>query len=95
MEKMTIFGGVATGSMKAQEALIAAGTIKSFGSIPAPNAAAASIGINNVAVAVLLVTSVRNVTDRQIKLIIRKTGRSASSSNADPIMLLRPELTKA
>ena len=56
VEKITIFGGVATGSMKAQEALMAAGIIRSFGSMLAPIAAAAKIGINRVVVAVLLVT---------------------------------------
>ena len=45
-------GAVATGSIKAQLALMAAGIIISAGSIPAATPAAASIGINNVAVAV-------------------------------------------
>ena len=58
VEKITILGGVATGNMNAQEALMAAGTISNLGSIAAPIAAAAIIGIKSVVVAVLLVTSV-------------------------------------
>ena len=95
VEKITIFGGVATGSMKAQEALMAAGIISSFGSMLAPIAAAANIGINRVVVAVLLVTSVKNVTERQITKTMTSTGNNARSSSADPIMELSPELTKA
>ena len=63
---MTKFGAVATGSINAQLALIAAGTMSKRGSIPTAIAAAASIGINNNVVAVLLVISVMNVTERQI-----------------------------
>mgnify|MGYP004117727137 CR=1 FL=1 len=43
VEKITILGGVATGNMNAQEALMAAGTISNLGSIAAPIAAAATI----------------------------------------------------
>jgi hypothetical protein len=70
VENTTKFGAVATGSIKAQLALIAAGTINNRGSIPTAMAAAASIGINNKVVAVLLVISVMNVTDRQIAIRI-------------------------
>ena len=95
VEKITILGGVATGNMNAQEALMAAGTISNLGSIAAPIAAAAIIGIKSVVVAVLLVTSVKKVTQKQIIPIIISSGRSAMSSNAEPIMELRPELVKA
>ena len=95
VEKITILGGVATGNMNAQDALIAAGTISNLGSIAAPIAAAAIIGINIVVVAVLLVTSVKKVTQKQIVAMISKIGRSAISSNAEPIMELRPELVNA
>ena len=64
------FGAVATGSMKAQLALIAAGTINRLGSRPAPSAAEARIGINRIVVAVLLVVSVRKVTIRAMVTII-------------------------
>ena len=95
VEKITILGGVATGNMNAQDALIAAGTISNLGSIAAPIAAAAMIGINIVVVAVLLVTSVKKVTQKQIVAMISKIGRSAMSSNAEPMMELRPELVNA
>ena len=95
VEKITILGGVATGNMNAQDALIAAGTISNLGSIAAPIAAAAIIGINIVVVAVLLVTSVKKVTQKQIVAMISKIGRSAISSNAEPMMELRPELVNA
>ena len=95
VEKITILGGVATGNMNAQDALMAAGTISNLGSIAAPIAAAAMIGINSVVVAVLLVTSVKKVTQKQIVAMISKIGRSAISSNAEPMMELRPELVNA
>ena len=95
VEKITILGGVATGNMNAQEALIAAGTISNLGSIAAPIAAAAIIGIKSVVVAVLLVTSVKNVTQKQIIPMVTRIGRSARSSNAEPMMELRPELVNA
>ena len=95
VEKITILGGVATGNMNAQDALMAAGTISNLGSIAAPIAAAAMIGINIVVVAVLLVTSVKKVTQKQIVAMISKIGRSAISSNAEPMMELRPELVTA
>ena len=95
VEKITILGGVATGNMNAQDALMAAGTISNLGSTAAPIAAAAMIGINIVVVAVLLVTSVKKVTQKQIVAMISKIGRSAISSNAEPMMELRPELVNA
>ena len=95
VEKITMLGGVATGNMNAQDALMAAGTISNLGSIAAPIAAAAMIGINIVVVAVLLVTSVKKVTQKQIVAMISKIGRSAISSNAEPMMELRPELVNA
>ena len=95
VEKITILGGVATGNMNAQDALMAGGTISNLGSIAAAIAAAAMIGINIVVVAVLLVTSVKKVTQKQIVAMISKIGRSAISSNAEPIMELRPELVNA
>ena len=62
-------GAVATGSIKAQLALTAAGAITSSGSIFIFNAATASMGISKVVVAVLLVTSVKKVTARQMSEI--------------------------
>ena len=51
-------GGVATGSINAQLAQMAAGIINKTGSWPAARAPAASMGISNAVVAVLLVISV-------------------------------------
>ena len=65
LPKTIALGGVATGNMKAKLQLIVAGTINSNGLTPEANAATAKIGNNRFAVAVLLVTSVRNVTTKQ------------------------------
>ena len=65
----TLFGPVATGSINAQLALIAAGTMIVSGAIPAAIAAAAKTGINKAVLAVLEVVSVINVTTRQINTI--------------------------
>ena len=95
VEKITILGGVATGNMNAQEALMAAGTISNLGSIAAPIAAAAKIGINSVVVAVLLVISVKKVTQKQTIPMIIRIGRTAMLSKAEPMMELRPEVVNA
>ena len=89
------FGAVATGSMKAQDAEIAAGTMSSSGATPAPTAAAASTGISSVAVAVFDVISVRKVTDTHRARISRNTGRFASPPSALPINSARPLTVKA
>jgi len=88
-------GGVATGSINAQDALIAAGIIKSIGSILAPTAAAPRMGINKVVVAVLLVTSVKNVTARHKTPIISNIGKVDSCSKLAPMLVLKPELVNA
>jgi len=93
--KVTTFGGVATGSIKAQEALIAAGIINKIGSILAPTAAAPRMGINKVVVAVLLVTSVKNVTARHKTPIISNIGKFDNCSRLAPILVLKPELVNA
>ena len=76
-------------------ALIAAGTMIRAWSIPVFVAAAARIGISSVVVAVLLVTSVRKVTARQIIRIISNNGSCPNPANAAPRVTLKPELTKA
>ena len=58
-------GAVAIGSINAQLQLIAAGTMSISGGYPIPIAAANKTGINKVAVAMLLVASVNNVTHKQ------------------------------
>jgi len=74
LENTIAFGGVATGSINAQEALIVAGIISINGSIPKPPAVAARIGKNMVAIAVLDVISVRNVTTREVTTTITTRG---------------------
>ena len=92
---MITLGAVATGSMNAQLALIAAGTMNSFGSIAAPTAAAASTGISRVVVAVLLVVSVRKVTARQIAAISSSGCQADSALRLAPSAVLRPVAAKA
>src|SRR5690554_5912126 len=56
------FGGVATGSIKAQDALTAINAAKITGSNPNAGATAAKTGISSAALAVLLASSVKNTT---------------------------------
>ena len=88
-------GAVATGIMKAQLALIAAGIINSFGSLFEPIAEAAKTGINKTVLAVLLVVSVKKVTPKQIANIIRMMGRVDNADKFSAIVVLRPETPKA
>ena len=78
-----------------RKALMAAGIMNSLGSIPAPRAAAPSIGMSRVVVAVLLVASVKKVTTRQIHNMSSNTCRVASEESRAPMVWLRPELVKA
>ena len=57
VENTIVLGAVATGNIKAQLALMAAGTMSSSGGISAANAAAAKTGSMSVVVAVLIVIS--------------------------------------
>ena len=82
---MMTLGAVATGSMNAQLALMAAGIIKSRGSMAAPTAAAARIGMSSEVVAVLLVASVRKVTARQTARMMANTGQAEIMDTALPI----------
>ena len=93
--KTTALGAVATGNMNAQLALKAAGTINNSGAIEAPIAAAASTGISNVVVAVLLVVSVKKLTPKQSTNSIMKIGQPASTPNNSPNSALSPEVKKA
>ena len=74
--KTMTLGAVATGSMNAQEQLIVPGSINNSGGSPTSKDNAAKIGSNNIAVAVLLVISVRNVTSMQMD---RSSNRDAQS----------------
>lgn len=61
--KTTAFGGVATGSIKAQEAAVAAPTINTKGCTSIFNANGASTGNNIAVVAKLEVISVKKFTE--------------------------------
>jgi hypothetical protein len=74
----TELGAVATGNMKAQLALIAAGTMINSGLIPADIAVAAKMGISRVVLAVFEVVSVANVTIRHIAKMSRYEGITVS-----------------
>ena len=91
VEYAMALGAVATGSIKAQLALIAAGIISNLGSTPTAKPAAANIGISNVDVAVFEVISVRKVTNKQMPSTSSKTGKVASPVNHEPINTLKPE----
>ncbi len=76
--KAIAFGGVPTGSMKDRLFERVAGNINIAGFMPPALAAAARIGIKTFDVAVLLVTSDRNVTARQTMPITANGGQSRS-----------------
>mmetsp|Transcript_78801 Transcript_78801/g.222813 ORF Transcript_78801/g.222813 Transcript_78801/m.222813 type:complete len:400 (-) Transcript_78801:416-1615(-) len=68
------FGGVATGSIKAQLAASVAGTIRVTGASWREQARSPRIGSSTLAVAVLLVTSVRKVTSSTAANTTRSVG---------------------
>ncbi len=70
--KIIAFGGVATGSIKAQEHDSVAGIIRSSGFIWMATASAPRIGNSISEVAVFDVNSVKNVTKRQIIATIKR-----------------------
>ena len=76
-------GGVAMGSMKAQEALMVAGIMTKRGSMPTAVEVAARIGSNSDVMAVLLVTSVRNVITKQTSATITR-GASLPTTGLSP-----------
>ena len=84
------FGTVATGSMKAQDADMAAGTIISSGLTPTATAVAAKMGISKVVVAVLEVISVRNVTLKQMHKMSKGKGKVANTVNCCAISSAKP-----
>ena len=73
--KAIALGAVATGSINAQLAEIAAGTINHSIGISIASAVDARTGINKVVVATLEVSSVRNVIARQMLNTISAGGR--------------------
>ncbi len=87
-------GGVATGSMKAQEAAKAAGINNSSGFCRRPIATAASTGIAMAAVAVLEVSSVRKIINAVTANSSTSNGASCSRITWPPIQLDKPVLSK-
>ena len=90
--KTMAFGGVATGSMKAQEADSVAGSSTSIRSIRPLIAAAARMGSITCVMAVLLVISVRKVMTRATPSIINGRGRPARKSRCSPSQADAPEV---
>ena len=90
VEKTIAFGGVATGSIKAHDAEMAAGAIKRRGFIVAAIAVAAKMGINIVDTAVLEVISVIKVINRQTDNIIIITGKLDTAAIPSPTHFARP-----
>ena len=75
---------MATGSINAQLALMAAGTISTNGSIFAEIDAAAKMGISNAVVAVLDVASVSAVTSKAITATASNVGTNAKLASNSP-----------
>ena len=75
------FGGVATGIMNAQDADMVAGIINTSGCVPVSTATDASMGRIISVVAVLLVSSVRNVMARHTSRINANVGNAPAASN--------------
>ena len=73
------FGGVATGSINAQEAAKVKGRMSSVVGMPILIATAAKIGTSNAVLAVLLDSSVRKMTKITIMPINRTVGHPAVS----------------
>ena len=84
------FGGVATGSMKAQEADNAAGIISRKGWIHVAAARAPRTGIIMVVVAVFDVTSVRNVRSKQMHSIMMMVGTPQRNESLPPMYWASP-----
>ena len=88
-------GGVATGNIKAKLALIVAGIINNLGSISDAIAAVTNIGNRIVVVAVLLVTSVKNVTAKQMAAMLKSTGSVPRDEIEFPSISLNPDALNA
>ena len=88
--KMMAFGGVATGSIKAQDAEMAAGTTNKNGWIFIANAVTAKIGIKMVEVAVFEVTSVKKVSIKHVIIIIMSSGTVEKKLRLFPIHSAKP-----
>ena len=90
LPKTMALGGVATGSIKAQEADIVAGIISMKGCTLTAKEVAAKIGIKVVAVAVLEVTSVKKVISRETNKTMPNTGTAPNPFKLPPIQPANP-----
>lgn len=88
--KIIAFGGVPTGSMKAQFAAIAAGTINAYGWTFSANASEASTGRIIVAVAVFDVISVKNSTNAAEMTTMTTKLNPSNTVSLPPIHSARP-----
>ena len=93
--KTMALGGVATGSMKAQEAAMAATPMITTGSALSTDARAPMMGMRSVVDAVLEVISVRKVTRRTMDAMTAARGSPASPESCSPIHRLSSDLVKA
>ena len=91
---MIAFGGVPTGSMNAQLAAMAQGTMRRYGWISSAIAKAAMTGRIIVAVAAFEVISVRNSTSAVGSTMISRTLVPSSIRSRSPIQAERPLSTK-
>jgi len=85
---------VATGSIKAHDAEMVAGTISNSGLMDKLKAVAARIGIKSVAIAVFDVTSVRKVINKHTVNIIKMVGKFDISTRRVPNHSAKPEVRK-
>ena len=88
-------GGVATGSMNAIEAPMAAAVINASGSTPTEGPSAAITGRPRVAVAVFEVISVTNTKVIATAAMINRSGRPASTASSPPSHFVTPVDAKA
>lgn len=84
------FGGVATGSIKAQLAARQTGTVKDTGRTPMPTATAPNTGRKVEVVATLLVTSVKKIINAATANIRNIGGTVLSTLKPSPIQMPRP-----
>mmetsp|Transcript_13437 Transcript_13437/g.43542 ORF Transcript_13437/g.43542 Transcript_13437/m.43542 type:complete len:216 (-) Transcript_13437:785-1432(-) len=89
------FGAVATGSMKAQLAANVAGTMSNAAGTPIETDICPMMGNNTLAVAVLLVISVRKVTNSTTRNTKKRGGRIAKTVNCSPTHSERPVVSNA
>ena len=93
--KTIAFGGVATGSIKAQLAAKVTGAANIIGLMPISIAIAPITGRNVAVVATLLVSSVKKIIITAIIITIRVVGRVLINERLEPNQAANPELLTA